>query len=97
VPRTAALTRDIQRIDALWSACRMEYGAGGGWLFGEFSIADAMFAPVLFRFQTYGAELGPESRSYLEYALADPDVRDWLEAATEEKHVLPAVDAIGKQ
>ncbi len=97
VPRSADLARDIQRIDALWSACRMEYGSGGGWLFGEFSIADAMFAPVLFRFQTYGAELGPESRSYLEFALADPDVRDWQKAATEEKHVLPAVDDIGQK
>ena len=97
VPRTPDLTRDIQRIDALWSACRMEYGSAGGWLFGEFSMADAMFAPVLFRFQTYGAELGPESRAYLEHALADPHVRDWQQAAMQEKHVLPAVDDIGKK
>jgi glutathione S-transferase len=97
VPHTADLTRDIDRIDDLWSACRTAYGAGGRWLFGDFSIADAMFAPVLFRFQTYGADLGSESRSYLEYALDDPDVRDWQQAAHLENHVLPAVDAIGKQ
>jgi glutathione S-transferase len=97
VPRTPALTRDIARVDALWSACRMEYGAGGSWLFGEFSLADAMFAPVLFRFQTYGADLGCESRTYLEHALADPEVRAWQQAADQEKHVLPDVDGIGKE
>jgi glutathione S-transferase len=97
VPRKADLAADIDRIDGLWSACRTEYGSGGGWLFGDFSIADAMFAPVLFRFQTYGADLGPESRSYLEFALADPDVRDWQQAALVETHVLHTVDAIGKK
>jgi glutathione S-transferase len=97
VPLEGDLAADIDRIDDLWSACRTEYGSGGGWLFGEFSIADAMFAPVLFRFQTYGADLGPESRSYLEFALADPDVRDWQQAALVENHVLHTVDAIGKK
>jgi glutathione S-transferase len=66
-------------------------------LFGEFSLADAMFAPVLFRFQTYGADLGSASRSYLDHALADPDVREWQQAAIEEKHFLPLVDDIGKE
>jgi glutathione S-transferase len=97
VPQNPDLGRDIRRIDALWSACRMEHGSGGGWLFGDFSMADAMFAPVLFRFHTYGADLSPESRAYYEHALADPDVRAWQQAASQEKHVLPAVDAVGKQ
>jgi glutathione S-transferase len=97
VPLNGDLAADIDRIDYLWSACRTEYGSGGGWLFGEFSIADAMFAPVLFRFQTYGADLAPESRSYLEFALADPDVHDWQQAALVENHVLHTVDTIGKK
>jgi glutathione S-transferase len=97
VPQKPDLARDIRRIDALWSACRMEYGGGGGWLFGDFSVADAMFAPVLFRFQSYGADLSPEARAYYEHALADVDVRAWQQAAREEKHVLPQVDVVGKQ
>jgi glutathione S-transferase len=97
VPQQPELARDIRRIDALWSACRMEYGSGGGWLFGDFSVADAMFAPVLFRFQSYGADLSPESRAYYEHALADPDVRAWQQASQQEKHVLPHVDVVGKQ
>jgi len=97
VPPKADLIADIERIDEIWTACRREYGAGGGWLFGDFSIADAMFAPVLFRFQTYGADLGPESRAYFDHALADPEVRAWEQAALQETHFLPYVDGIGKQ
>jgi len=97
VAQTPDLVRDIQRIDALWSACRMEYGSGGGWLFGDFSMADAMFAPVLFRFQTYGADLSPESRAYYEHALADPVVRAWQQAALRETVALPYVDVVGKE
>jgi glutathione S-transferase len=52
---------------------------------------------VLFRFQTYGADLSSPSRTYLEHALADPDVRDWQQAALEEKHVLPDVDGVGQE
>jgi glutathione S-transferase len=91
------LVRDIRRVDALWSACRMEHGAGGGWLFGAFSMADAMFAPVLFRFQTYGADLSAEARAYYDHALADPDVRAWQQAALQETHTLPHVDVVGQQ
>lgn len=95
VPLTPALAADIARIDEIWSGCRQVYGRGGGWLFGEFSIADAMFAPVLFRFQSYGAQLSDASQAYLTYALADPDVREWQAAAMAEGHPLPQVDQLG--
>jgi glutathione S-transferase len=97
VPQTAELLADVARIDAIWSGCRREYGADGNWLFGEFSIADAMFAPVLLRFQTYGATLSPVSQAYLKHALQDPDLRDWQDAASREGHPLPDVDRIGVQ
>ena len=97
VPQTSELLADIARIDAIWSGCRKEHGAGGSWLFGEFSIADAMFAPVFFRFQTYGAALSPASQSYLDHALQDPDLLDWQDAASREGHPLPDVDLIGAQ
>jgi glutathione S-transferase len=89
------LQEDIARIDEIWSGCRLAYGAGGGWLFGDFSIADAMFAPVFFRFQTYGAKLSPASQAYLAYALSDSTVREWQHAALEEGHPLPHVDQVG--
>ena len=95
VAPTVQLVADIARIDAIWAGCRGQFGAGGGWLFGEFSIADAMFAPVAFRFQTFGAELQPASLAYLRHALEDPTMREWQEAAAQEGHPLSDVDRIG--
>ena len=97
VAPTPELSADIARIDGIWSECRETHGAGGGWLFGDFSIADAMFAPVVFRFQTYGAALSAVSQSYLSHALADPDLLEWHESAAKEGHPLPLVDAVGVQ
>ena len=95
VALTPQLWADIARIDEIWAACRQQFGSGGSWLFGDFSIADAMFAPVTFRFQTYGAELSPASSAYLEFALEDPSLREWQEAASHEGHVLADVDRVG--
>ena len=95
VPLTLELRADIARIDELWAGCRTEFGRAGNWLFGDFSIADAMFAPVLFRFQTYGADLSPASQTYLSHALQDPDLRDWQDAASQEGHPLLEVDRLG--
>jgi glutathione S-transferase len=95
VALTPQLQADIARVDEIWSGCRVCYGAGGGWLFGEFSIADAMFAPVFFRFQSYGAPLSAASESYLENALNDPAVREWQDASMREGHPLPFVDQVG--
>jgi glutathione S-transferase len=95
VPLTPQLQADIARVDEIWSGCRESYGAGGGWLFGEFSIADAMFAPVFFRFQTYGVRLSAASQTYLAHALNDPAVREWQDASMQEGHPLPFVDQVG--
>jgi glutathione S-transferase len=95
VPQTPELHADVARIDAIWSGCREEHGGAGRWLFGDFSIADAMFAPVFFRFQTYGAALSQASQAYLNHALQDSDLRDWQDAASKEGHPLPDVDRIG--
>jgi glutathione S-transferase len=95
VPLTPRIAADIARIDAIWTGCRQAYGDGGPWLFGGFSLADAMFAPVLFRFQTYGAALSSTSQSYLSHALSDPTLCEWQDAAMSEGHPLPEVDALG--
>ena len=52
---TPGLEADIDRVDEIWNDCRRRFGASGPWLFGEYSIADAMYAPVVLRFNTYGA------------------------------------------
>jgi glutathione S-transferase len=100
VAQNPPLRADIARIDAIWSDCRTRFGGVGGnrdagWLFGDFSIADAMFAPVLFRFQTYGAGLSPSAAQYLKHGLADPFMRQWQDDSAFEGHALPDVDRLG--
>jgi glutathione S-transferase len=70
---------DIARVTALWREAREQWGAanGGPWLFGHFTIADAMYAPIVTRFRTYGIEVDPVSRAYMDAVLADPDFRAW--------------------
>jgi glutathione S-transferase len=76
---------DLARIDAIWSDCRARRGVLGPWLFGErYCIADAMYAPVVLRLNSYGAPLSVAARDYCEHALADPHLRDWIRGAREQ-------------
>jgi len=95
VEQTPDLKRDIARINEIWRDSRRRFGAGGEWLLGDYSIADAMFAPVATRFNTYGADLSPESRAYLEVALADPALKEWFRAAEAETFRSPRIEAFG--
>jgi glutathione S-transferase len=95
VPLTPQLDADIARVDEIWSGCRELYGAGGDWLFGDFSIADAMFSPVFFRYQSYGMPLRAASQKYLDHALGDPVLREWQDASSQEGHPLSRVDEVG--
>jgi glutathione S-transferase len=66
VPSTPALQRDIARIEAVFSACRTQHGRGGDFLFGAWCVADAMYAPVVSRFRTYGVKLSKPAKQYAE-------------------------------
>jgi glutathione S-transferase len=82
------LTRDIDRIIEIWSVCHREFQGDNGWLFGDFSIADAMFAPVVLRFRTYGINL-PESAGFYPQRLLQSDaMQEWLAAAETETEVI---------
>jgi glutathione S-transferase len=82
------LAADIDRIFAIWSDCFHRYGSDGEWLFGKFSIADAMFAPVVMRFRTYGINL-PESASvYPKRLLDSPAIQEWLLESESETEVI---------
>ncbi len=83
-----AVAADIDRIFAIWSDCHRRYAEDGDWLFGRFSIADAMFAPVVLRFRTYGINL-PESASiYPARLLESPAVQEWLLESESETEVI---------
>ncbi len=92
-PISAALAADIARIDNLWSECRQRFGADGPWLFGEYSLADAMYAPVVLRFRTYGAQLSTAAAHYRDTALADPVLRSWIQAAEREPWIIEGDEA----
>jgi glutathione S-transferase len=88
VESTPALERDVGRIRALWRECRGRFGSGGPWLYGRWSIADAMYAPVASRFLTYGIALdGPEA-DYASTILSDADLAAWMAAGAAETEVL---------
>jgi glutathione S-transferase len=92
---TAALAADVERIDEIWNDCRHRFGAGGPWLFGaEYTIADAMYAPVVLRFNTYGARVSDTTRWYMATVLEDAALQEWLHAARAETWTIPA-DEVG--
>jgi glutathione S-transferase len=86
---TVGLEADIERIDEIWNDCRARFGAGGSWLFGEYSIADAMYAPVALRFNTYGASISQTARWYIASVLEDAPMQEWLSAAKQETWSYP--------
>ncbi len=81
----SGVSRDIDRINDLWTLCRKNYGSGGDFLFGKFSIADAMYAPVVSRFVTYGpVKLSPEAAAYRDMMFALPAMKKWGDGARAE-------------
>jgi glutathione S-transferase len=90
-PKTlsAAAQADIARIQQIWTDCRARYGRFGPYLFGGFSGADAMFAPVVHRFRSYAIDLDPVSQDYLAVMQALPAFREWTEAALAETLIIP--------
>ncbi len=80
----ASVQADIDRITAIWQECRHQFSQGGDLLFGDFSIADAMFAPVVSRFITYDVKLDTVAQSYAEAVWALPAMQEWVTAASNE-------------
>ncbi|HEX7109607.1 MAG TPA: glutathione S-transferase family protein [Aestuariivirga sp.] len=92
-PKPIALSEeiraDIARIEEIWRDCRQGYGQGGEFLFGSFSIADAMFAPVAARFETYAIAVSADTRAYMDALFATPAFQKWKSAALKETWILP--------
>jgi glutathione S-transferase len=80
----------IRRIDTMWTDCRTRFGQEGPFLFGSFGAADAMYAPVVSRFHTYGVDVGPVARAYMEAVMGLPAWAQWCDAAAQEPWVLPS-------
>jgi glutathione S-transferase len=87
---TPGALADIARIEAIWHQCLATYG--GPFLFGEFSIADAMYAPVVMRFRTWRPALTEVSAAYVNRVTALPAVQAWIDNALRETHAIPYQD-----
>jgi len=85
---TPEVQADINRITALWRDCRKRFGAGGDFLFGHFTIADAMFAPVVSRMRTYKVELDTDCAPYADAVASWPAYQEWLAAARNEPMII---------
>jgi glutathione S-transferase len=79
---------NIARIQQIWTECRALYGAKGPYLFGVFSGADAMFAPVIHRFRTYAIDVTPPARDYMDTMLANSAFQEWTNGALAESWVI---------
>jgi glutathione S-transferase len=84
----ADVQANVRRIDAMWTECRIRYGGDGPFLFGRFSAADAMYAPVVSRFATYAIDVGEVSGAYMDAVLALPAYGEWKAAGVQEPWVL---------
>ena len=94
VPISPEVRADIDRIEAAWRDARRRYGQGGPFLFGAFSAADAMWAPVVNRFHAYAIEVLPETRAYMAAVMALPAWQSWIAGARSESWRMDRYDAL---
>ena len=90
--RTVEVAADIERIQRIWTDCRERFAGSGPYLFGTFTIADAMYAPVALRFKTYAVQLSSTAQQYADAILALPGLHEWIAAARAEAEVIPAFE-----
>jgi len=85
--------RDIARVAALWNFCRRTYGDTGPWLFGEFSIADCMYAPVVMRLVGYEIALDPVAKAYADTLYQSPAAQRWIALGKAESETIEEDEA----
>lgn len=95
LPLSPVAQADAARVSAIWRGARERYGSDGPFLFGAFGIADAFYAPVVMRFETYRISTGPVERAYMDAVIALPAMREWLADAASEPERLEKYDLVG--
>lgn len=86
------LRADVRRIEEMWRDARSRFGHGGPYLFGEFSAADAMYAPVVTRLDTYSFAVGEDTRTYMDAVLSHPVFLLWKQQAFAEPWTIDAYE-----
>jgi glutathione S-transferase len=96
--RGVALSADaranVARIEQIWTECRELHGSHGPFLFGAFTAADAMYAPVVHRFRTYAIKVAPVAQAYVEAMMAQPAFAEWTEAGLAETIVIERFETV---
>lgn len=97
-PATAAVQRDIDRVIEIWAEARTRFAAGEGpYLFGDFSVADAMYAPIVWRFHVYNVALPPLAAAYRDAMLAHPAMQEWYAAGIVESEAHAHYDKLADE
>jgi len=92
---SSEVAADIARVEAMWREGRERFGHDGEFLCGSFSIVDAFYCPVAFRFHSYGVHLAGSAGAYTQALLALPAMREWADAAARETEHIPRFDPQG--
>ena len=87
-PQPPEVLANVARIEQMWADCRARFGQGGPFLFGAFGAADAMYAPVVARFNTYGLPVSAKTRAYMDAVMGLPTWREWYDAAMQETWIM---------
>jgi glutathione S-transferase len=85
---------NVVRIEQIWIECRERHGRLGPFLFGNFSAADAMFAPVVHRFRTYAIDVAPQAQAYMDTMMAQPAFAEWTKAGLAETLLIERFESI---
>jgi glutathione S-transferase len=95
---TPAVQRDIDRVIEIWEEARTQFAKGDApYLFGDFSVADAMFAPVVWRLHIYNVPLSPTAAAYSEVMRSHPAMREWYAAGIRESEAHAHYDALADE
>ncbi len=91
---TTGCRQQIDRVLDIWKDCRTQYSAEGPWLFGKFTIADVMYAPVALRFQTYGIEADGDAGDFVAAVSELDSIKIWSKASAAETEAIEFIDCL---
>jgi glutathione S-transferase len=94
VTLSADVQANVARVQEIWTECRDRHGKSGPYLFGAFTAADAMYAPVVHRFRTYAIGVSPQVQAYMDTMMALPAFAEWTKAGLAETLVIEKFETV---
>jgi glutathione S-transferase len=94
VTLSADAQANVARVQEIWTECRDRHGKSGPYLFGAFTAADAMYAPVVHRFRTYAIKVSPQAQAYMDTMMAQPAFAEWTKAGLAETLVIEKFETV---